>query len=76
VNRAKLYYLRGRVGKKSRIRELRQETGGNPWFPHEPPPLSQRICRAVDGLPAGKAGLRPHGDLPSPTGVVDAPLSL
>ena len=24
VNRAKLYYLRGRVGKKSRIRELRQ----------------------------------------------------
>jgi large subunit ribosomal protein L19 len=24
VNRAKLYYLRGRVGKKSRVRELRQ----------------------------------------------------
>ena len=24
VNRAKLYYLRGRVGKKARIRELRQ----------------------------------------------------
>ena len=26
VNRAKLYYLRGRVGKKSRIRELRQSS--------------------------------------------------
>jgi len=25
VNRAKLYYLRGRVGKKARIRELRQQ---------------------------------------------------
>jgi large subunit ribosomal protein L19 len=24
VNRAKLYYLRGRVGKRSRVRELRQ----------------------------------------------------
>ena len=24
VNRAKLYYLRGRVGKKARVRELRQ----------------------------------------------------
>ena len=24
VNRAKLYYLRGRVGKKSRVRELRK----------------------------------------------------
>jgi large subunit ribosomal protein L19 len=26
VNRAKLYYLRGRVGKKARIREIRQDT--------------------------------------------------
>jgi large subunit ribosomal protein L19 len=25
VNRAKLYYLRGKVGKKARIRELRQD---------------------------------------------------
>jgi ribosomal protein L19 len=24
VNRAKLYYLRGKIGKKARIRELRQ----------------------------------------------------
>ncbi len=27
VNRAKLYYLRGKVGKKARIRELRQPAG-------------------------------------------------
>jgi len=26
VNRAKLYYLRGKVGRKARVRELRQET--------------------------------------------------
>src|SRR5881398_2407413 len=26
VNRAKLYYLRGRVGKKARIREIRQDS--------------------------------------------------
>src|SRR5918992_240627 len=28
VNRAKLYYLRGRVGKKARVRELRPAPGG------------------------------------------------
>ena len=27
VNRAKLYYLRGKVGKKARVRELRQDGG-------------------------------------------------
>ncbi len=27
VNRAKLYYLRGKVGKKARVRELRQAAG-------------------------------------------------
>jgi large subunit ribosomal protein L19 len=26
VNRAKLYYLRGKVGRKARVRELRQDT--------------------------------------------------
>jgi len=30
VNRAKLYYLRGKVGKKARIRELRQDVGRVP----------------------------------------------
>jgi large subunit ribosomal protein L19 len=28
VRRAKLYYLRGKVGKKARVRELRQDRGG------------------------------------------------
>ena len=27
VNRAKLYYLRGKVGRKARVRELRQDRG-------------------------------------------------
>src|SRR5438309_6158131 len=30
VNRAKLYYLRGRVGKKARVRELRQDGARGP----------------------------------------------
>ncbi|HEX3808034.1 MAG TPA: 50S ribosomal protein L19 [Gaiellaceae bacterium] len=29
VHRAKLYYLRGKVGKKARVRELRQDSRGN-----------------------------------------------
>ena len=41
VNRAKLYYLRGKVGKKARIRELRQDVvrapkGSQPAEPAEP----------------------------------------
>jgi large subunit ribosomal protein L19 len=30
VNRAKLYYLRGKVGKKARVRELRQDSARAP----------------------------------------------
>jgi large subunit ribosomal protein L19 len=30
VNRAKLYYLRGKVGKKARVRELRQDVVRKP----------------------------------------------
>ena len=44
VNRAKLYYLRGKVGKKARVRELRQDVvrkpkGGvrGPGLPPEEP---------------------------------------
>ena len=41
INRAKLYYLRGKVGKKARIRELRQDVvrapkGAKPAEPPEP----------------------------------------
>ena len=36
VNRAKLYYLRGKVGKKARIRELRQDGARAPKARPEP----------------------------------------
>jgi large subunit ribosomal protein L19 len=49
VNRAKLYYLRGRVGKRARIREIRQdrskvaavEAPPPPAEPEEPEPLEE-----------------------------------
>jgi large subunit ribosomal protein L19 len=44
VNRAKLYYLRGKVGKKARIRELRQDVrpkGAKPAAVPEPQPVEQ-----------------------------------
>ena len=37
VNRAKLYYLRGKVGKKARIRELRQDGARAPKAVAAPP---------------------------------------
>src|SRR4029079_19404308 len=37
VNRAKLYYLRGKVGKKARIRELRQDVVRTPKGPATQP---------------------------------------
>jgi large subunit ribosomal protein L19 len=37
VNRAKLYYLRGKVGKKARIRELRQDVVRTPKGPARQP---------------------------------------
>ena len=37
VNRAKLYYLRGKVGKKARIRELRQDVVRAPKGPAAQP---------------------------------------
>ena len=37
VNRAKLYYLRGKVGKKARIRELRQDVVRAPKGPAQQP---------------------------------------
>jgi large subunit ribosomal protein L19 len=37
VNRAKLYYLRGKVGKKARIRELRQDVARAPKGPARQP---------------------------------------
>jgi large subunit ribosomal protein L19 len=39
VNRAKLYYLRGKVGKKARIRELRQDVVRAPKGPKAAEPV-------------------------------------
>jgi large subunit ribosomal protein L19 len=41
VNRAKLYYLRGKVGKKARIRELRQDVVRAPKGARAPQPVDQ-----------------------------------
>jgi large subunit ribosomal protein L19 len=41
VNRAKLYYLRGKVGKKARIRELRQDVVRAPKGPARQPAKSE-----------------------------------
>jgi len=38
VNRAKLYYLRGKVGRKARVRELRQDGAARAKAPVEVPP--------------------------------------
>src|SRR5712692_7499055 len=39
VNRAKLYYLRGRVGKKARIREIRQDRARGAVVKASPEPV-------------------------------------
>ena len=36
VNRAKLYYLRGKVGRKARVRELRQDSARGTRAPQQP----------------------------------------
>ena len=54
VNRAKLYYLRGKVGKKARIRELRQDgaRAARPQAAPTPPPEPD----AGTGAPEAEAG--------------------
>jgi large subunit ribosomal protein L19 len=41
VNRAKLYYLRGKVGKKARVRELRQDGARAPKAAAAPAPAPE-----------------------------------
>jgi large subunit ribosomal protein L19 len=41
VNRAKLYYLRGKVGKKARVRELRQDGARPPKAAAAPAPAPE-----------------------------------
>jgi large subunit ribosomal protein L19 len=57
VNRAKLYYLRGKVGKKARIRELRQDVvrapKGAAQQPAEPEPAESDVSAEPPEEPAG-----------------------
>jgi len=59
VNRAKLYYLRGKVGKKARIRELRQDThrGARATEPQEvaPSEVSEPETSEVEAAPGEAA---------------------
>jgi large subunit ribosomal protein L19 len=59
VNRAKLYYLRGKVGKKARIRELRQDVvrppkgAAQPAEPAEPEVAESDVSAETPEEPAG-----------------------
>ena len=57
VNRAKLYYLRGKVGKKARIRELRQDVvrapKGAAQQPAEPEVAESDVSAETPEEPAG-----------------------
>ncbi len=56
VNRAKLYYLRGRVGKKARVRERRYGVGSE-----LPQTVEATLVGAEDELPAAEeTGLEEH----------------
>ena len=57
INRAKLYYLRGKVGKKARIRELRQDVvrapkGAKPAEPPEPEVAESDVSAETPEEPA------------------------
>jgi large subunit ribosomal protein L19 len=60
VNRAKLYYLRGRVGKKARVREKRYGAGGT--LDQQAAAKAQRTLQATEAAP----GDTERGDLPGP----------
>src|SRR5436190_9795236 len=53
VNRAKLYYLRGKVGKKARVRELRQDRGARAAQQQEvaPSEVSETETPEVEAAP-------------------------
>ena len=52
VNRAKLYYLRGKVGKKARIRELRQPAGAARMKKAETTPVDETAAVDAPGAAA------------------------
>jgi large subunit ribosomal protein L19 len=71
VNRAKLYYLRGRVGKKARIREIRQDRSkGVAAEPVTPKPQEEPEPEEVEEPAAEAEMTEPEPTEPEPTEVV------
>jgi large subunit ribosomal protein L19 len=65
VRRAKLYYLRDRVGKRARVRERRYtgpEQAVEPGLLAEPDPLESSEATDADGITAEQAVLEPAAD--------------
>jgi hypothetical protein len=52
VNRAKLYYLRGKVGKKARVRELRQDVVRKPKGAQAVEPAASDVSAETSEEPA------------------------
>jgi large subunit ribosomal protein L19 len=52
VNRAKLYYLRGKVGKKARVRELRQDAVRKPKGVQAEEPAASDVSTETSEEPA------------------------
>ena len=63
VNRAKLYYLRGRVGRKARVRERREgqrlSSAGAVAVDEQPADIEAEAERAPEGDPEAKAAGEP-----------------
>jgi large subunit ribosomal protein L19 len=61
VNRAKLYYLRGKVGKKARIRELRQD-GPRAARAAQPEPEAEEVAESDLSDEAGPEAVEQPAD--------------
>ncbi len=59
VNRAKLYYLRGRVGKKARIREIRQDRAKGAAVEAAPAPAEPEEIEPEIEEPVGETEVEP-----------------
>jgi large subunit ribosomal protein L19 len=69
VRRAKLYYLRGRVGKKARVREKQQQRGGvveieTPLTAVEPEAEQEASAPEAEAEPAEAEALAEGDDAP------------
>jgi large subunit ribosomal protein L19 len=65
VRRAKLYYLRDRVGKRARVRERRYtgpEQAGEPGLLAEPAPVESSEANDADGMTAEQAAVEQVAD--------------